>query len=386
MHMATNRHRGAAVVTSIIWEGSFFSSHSFSHVNRELVLALISCGADVRLIARDAPAHLPQWHLAPRFEPLRRAISHTPYRPLRAAGGRVLYVRHFWPPDFTRPTLPAGSSFAVMQPWEYGYIPVAWVGPIKAGVDEIWAYSTFVRDAYVRSGIPPQRVAVIPCGVDPGLFNPGAAPAPLTTARGFRFLFVGGAATNRKGFDILLAAYAEEFRSTDDVCLVVKDNFYGPVTGQVEQVSRRPGSPEVLYTYQDVPPDAMPGIYTACNCYVQPYRAEGFGLPVLEAMACGLPVITVNYGPCLDYCTPGTAYLIGARVAGFPENRVGDFVTAGTPFWAEPDVAALRAAMRHVYEHRDEARARGLAASRRVLDGHTWERAAKIIMGRACIR
>ncbi|HHV63440.1 MAG TPA: glycosyltransferase family 4 protein [Firmicutes bacterium] len=376
--MGTGYHQGPC----IIWEGSFFSSHSFSHVNREAVLALMARGVDVRPVIRDDPARLPQWHLAQRFEPLRRAANRAAHEILGRVPGSVLYVRHAWPPDFARPLLPAGSCFAVMQPWEYGYIPAAWVGSIKANVDEIWAYSTFVRDAYIRSGIPPQKVVVIPCGVNPRLFNPGAAPAALTTSKGFKFLFVGGAATNRKGFDILLAAYSGEFRASDDVCLVVKDNFYGPVTEQVAQVSRLPGSPEILYIYHDLHPDAMAGIYTACNCYVQPYRAEGFGLPILEAMACGLPVITVNYGPCLDYCVPGTTYFIDAKTVKFPANRVGEFITVGTPFWAEPDVAALRAVMRYVYQHREEARAKGLAASLEALTRHTWERTAESIMGR----
>ena len=42
----------------------------------------------------------------------------------------------------------------------------------------------------------------------------------------------------------------------------------------------------------------MAGLYAACDCLVHPFRGEGFGLPVVEAMACGLPAIVTGAGPC----------------------------------------------------------------------------------------
>ena len=72
-------------------------------------------------------------------------------------------------------------------------------------------------------GIAPERVAVVPNGIDPEKFSPDRAvePYPLATRKPFKFLFVGGVLP-RKGVDVLLAAYRRAFTRDDDVALVLK--------------------------------------------------------------------------------------------------------------------------------------------------------------------
>src|SRR5207248_7941098 len=117
-------------------------------------------------------------------------------------------------------------------------------------VDEVWAYRSHVRDCYVDSGVPAERVRVVPLGVDTRTFRPGVPPLPLRTAKRFKFLFVGGTLW-RKGFDILLAAYGRAFRAADDVYLVIKEmgagTFYRGQTGEghIARLRAQPGAPEI---------------------------------------------------------------------------------------------------------------------------------------------
>lgn len=363
----------AAGSRELVWEGDFASSHSYAHVNREIVLALLKAGVSVCLVPRAERAeggHAPAltWGRYGRIRELLRASAQA------HASREDVHVRHVWPPDFGRPR--ACAKFVLIQPWEYGYLPSAWVGPVRANVDEVWAYSRFVRDTYVRSGVPAAKVAVVHPGVDPFVFSADVRPATIPSTKGYKFLFVGGAATSRKGVDVLLRAYVQAFRRSDDVSLVVKDYLYGPVGREIATVQADPDAPEVVYLYEDVSPWVMPGYYAAGDCLVLPYRAEGFGLPVLEAMACAKPVITTGYGATLDFCDASVAYLIPAREVPFPEARVGDFATCGTPVWAEPDETQLAALLRHVFTHREEGKEKGRRARERVVAGFTWEHAA----------
>jgi glycosyltransferase involved in cell wall biosynthesis len=344
--------------------------HSLANVNCEMARALAKAKVDLGLVPYEV--HQFDVTVDTRYGVI---ADHLQRRPARVD----CHVRHRWPPRFIRP--PAGA-FVVLQPWEYGSLPRRWVAEINRRVDELWVPSRWVRDVSIGSGVDRAKVVVIPQGVDPEVFCPEAPPARLDTRRTFRFLFVGGS-LERKGFDILLKTYGEMFTSADDVCLVIKDFFYGGAgRAAVAALRRRRRAPEVLYIDGNLPARAIAGFYTASNCYVHPYRGEGFGLPIIEAMACGLPVITTGRGPALDYCTPDNAYLVPAE-----EQPVGDdwdarFPTVRQPTWFEPDRRALRDRMREVFDNRDAARRVGVRASADVRRHFTWQRAATAVVKR----
>src|SRR5204863_1079177 len=136
------------------------------------------------------------------------------------------------------------------------------------------------------------------------------------------------------------------------VCLVIKDfggaSVYAGQTleQKIEAARRDPAAPEILYLTDDLAADAMPGLYTACDALVHPYRGEGFGLPVLEAMACGLPVLVTAGGPTDEFTPPAACWRVPARVEYFPEERVGELETAGRPWWLQPDPDALAEILR----------------------------------------
>jgi glycosyltransferase involved in cell wall biosynthesis/tetratricopeptide (TPR) repeat protein/predicted O-methyltransferase YrrM len=357
----------------LAWVGEQAALHSLALVNRELCLRLARRGHDLTLLSPDSPQDpgVPQMPLP---ELLAGRLHRPPERPAEVT------VQHTWPPRFEPPP----GHWVLMQPWEFGSLPRDWVGPITELVDEVWAYTHHVRETYVQSGIPSERVHIVPLGVDTQRFFPAANPLPLKTARRFRFLFVGGTIW-RKGIDLLLAAYGKAFTATDDVCLVVKDmgngTFYRGQTAEtlLARFREQPGAPEVEYLDGALSDDEMASLYAACDCLVQPSRGEGFGLPVAEAMACGLPVVVPDAGATLDFCAGDRAYLVPSRVVFFPENRVGKWVTAGRPWVLEPDLAALVATLRHIFSHPDEALAKGHAARAFVQEHLTWEHAADTV-------
>jgi glycosyltransferase involved in cell wall biosynthesis len=122
----------------------------------------------------------------------------------------------------------------------------------------------------------------------------------------------------------------------------------------------------------DVPLGRRGGIYTGANCYLFPLRAEGFAMTILEAMACGLPVIATPWSGPADFLSPRYNYTL------CHSNPVPERARDGTilRFHVEPDLDHVVHLMRHAYAHQDEAKALGLAASGVARDRWTWKHAA----------
>jgi GT2 family glycosyltransferase/Flp pilus assembly protein TadD len=355
---------------TVRWEGAFFNYHSLAVVNRELANALLRTG---ELAIAPVAAEPPQFDGSeiPALAPLAAASAQSAAHP-------DVTIRHAWPPRFEQPP----GKWVMIQPWEFGRLPTAWLVPMRDAVDEVWAYSRAVKNVYVESGVPSEKVHVVPLGVDPTRFHPGVEPLPLATEKRVRFLFVGGTIW-RKGIDVLLEAYRRTFRRSDDVCLVVKDmggdSFYkGQTAGEaIREIQADPDAPEILYLTDTLTDDEIPRLYAACTCLVNPFRGEGFALPVAEAMACGRSVIVSRGGPCDDFCPEASTYWV-------PTVRrpivLGD--TVGQAWVLEPDGQAVADRLRQVYAAPEEALRRGRAASELIRQELTWDAAATRALAR----
>jgi glycosyltransferase involved in cell wall biosynthesis len=297
-------------------------------------------------------------------------------------------IHHDYSERFGEVARPPGGKLIAVRTWDFGPFPPTWVEKIRGQYDQLWVHSRWVRSQAIASGVDPRRVRVVPHGVDERLFRPTGRVARLPTPKRFRFIFVG-ATIVRKGVDVLLAAYRTAFRPEDDVCLVIKDHtgdvFYSGLSlrAEIQRLAADPRMPAILYIDDYLPAPDLAALYRACDVAVFPYRAEGFCLPVLEAMACGVPPIVPRFGPALDYCSSRTAFRIPARRIRLPMRGRFAFNTLGFTEdlegvdFCEVEVGVLAESLRAAYGCPPERLARMARAGVRVVRSRfRWRDAA----------
>jgi len=370
-------HEGSGTrAARVRWSGDVYALHSLARVNRELI----------RLLRRDDSLLLDvvtgeQGPLRPDTR-ARLGIARDGLRQPRWSTPAV-EVRHSWPPDLSAG--PPGVRLVVIQPWELGVVPASWVPPMQSRVDEIWTHTSYSRECFVRAGIDPAKVQVIPLGADPAVFHPEGARYPLATTKTCTFLYVGGTIP-RKGFDVALDAYLEAFGPDDDVCLVVKpflsDAHYrlSNLDERLRRAAADPSNPAIeIIEETNLSDEDLAGLYRSCDVLLAPYRGEGFGLPILEAMASGVPAVVTGYGASLDFCDESTSWLVPAREVTLTVE--GEQPARGEFRWAEPERDALVRLLRVARADEASRVAKATAGVARAA-AFTWQSAATSVRER----
>jgi len=124
----------------------------------------------------------------------------------QAPGMPDVLIHHDFESHFIDFDPPAGASSVAVRTWDFGPLPAAWVKKVNAQYAQYWAHTEWIAIQARAAGVEPERIRVVPHGVDPLVFRPDGARYEIPSPKRFRFLFVGGVSF-RKGTDTLLAAY-----------------------------------------------------------------------------------------------------------------------------------------------------------------------------------
>jgi glycosyltransferase involved in cell wall biosynthesis len=368
-----------ARVPRIVCEGWRFLPQSFALVNQFQILALLDMGASVAV--RDRP-YWGDWAAVYGILP---AACEARLKALTApAVVPDAVIRVAVPFDFTAtpgvPTLvmATAESGRVRPESVAGNVPI---GDAVAASDAlVHAPSRWSRDGLIASGVPGERITVIGHGVDPTLWRP-SDPAPRSELRrrfgwadDFVFLNIG-AMTGNKGIDLLLAGFAALLETCPNARLVLKGMdaifrsraFVAEILNALPASHRARVAERLTYIGGSLPLVDMVRLYQAADAYVSPYRGEGFNMPVLEAAACGLPVVCTDGGATDDFTTPDFALKVDA--AFDPDRRI-----------LEPSPAHLVAQLRRCMEDEPWFRAACRAGPAHVAKRHTWRHTAVALL------
>jgi len=345
---------------SILIEGWRTTNHSFSLVNQYQICALKKLSG-LNLFHHDLPLHGKLWEPSNKSSGFSHA-DRTGIDGLRPPAGkkidcvyRITSPFQACAPEDSRKTL----TFIVS---ELGLGPPSFAegsqSPEAFTQDEnlVVTPSAWARDRLTDWGFAEDKIRIVPHGVDHVSFRPLSA-AQRDASRKIlgigdaEILFMNvGAAIWVKGVDLLLLAFAKLRNDGRKIRLVLRDraDMYGtPISVSVGKLAaKHPGlfstdtMAAIMVVSEDVSRDQMRHLYGAADCYVSPYRAEGFNLPVLEAIACGTPAIVTRGGATDEFCNDQVAI----RVHGKLEQC--EMAAGGLPGrYITPDINELMDAM-----------------------------------------
>lgn len=234
--------------------------------------------------------------------------------------------------------------------WETTDFPEEWCDRF-ALVDEVWVASEFVADAVrLKSTVP---VAVMPPPVDPPKHERDRAwltrQIPACGADEFVFLFQFDVLSVpfRKNPEAVIAAFVEAFRPEDPVRLIVKLLNVDGDPALVARLRRRAGQHRVSFFDTVLSSEERFRLLASIDCFASLHRAEGFGLSIAEAMACGRPVLVTGWSGNMDFTTAANAALVDYDLV-VAEDAHGPY-PAGT-VWAEIRIHDAAAKMRRMVE------------------------------------
>jgi GT2 family glycosyltransferase len=257
--------------------------------------------------------------------------------------------------------------------------PKEWVRQAN-NMDEVWVPTEFNRVGFLTSGLK-RPVHKIPLGIDSNYFHPGIRgfPNPLG-----EFVFLASFEWGeRKDPGSLLKVFNETFKSTEPVRLVCKIINRDPAVHVSQEIrkldlSQKGGKISFLLN-KEFPYYQLAALYRSADCYISAGRGEGWDMPLMEAMACGLPAIATDWGAHQEFVHEGNAYPLAVR-GTIPAVAKCPYYEGFS--WADPDLDHLRYLLREVYEKREDAARRGRRAAEEIAAKWTWKQSAKRIIER----
>jgi len=218
--------------------------------------------------------------------------------------------------------------------YETNDIPKKWI-PFVKKADEIWVPSKFCGYLFAKYN---PNIRLVPWGFDESFYNKNY---PDVVNDCFTFASVGVMGI-RKGTDILVSAFKSAFPNNNGVRLIIKTRD----TRWLPEIS----DDRITVIDDNFDEYQMVDFYHSADCIVQPTRGEGFGVPAIEAAACGTPALVTNWSGPTDYIDNNGIWGI---------NILPDLVrvqpremSASHSKWAEPSKQHLIYLMKWVYATR----------------------------------
>lgn len=250
--------------------------------------------------------------------------------------------------------------------WETDRMDPAWVWNCNL-MDEIWTGSSSNKKAFEKSGVK-IPIFVFPQAIDVG-FAKKRKKWKIKGVNKKTFLFFSVFQwIERKNPKTLIEAYLKEFKKSDNVGLLIKTykekftkNERREIFNEIAAWKQNIGldeAPPIYLNVEFMDKEDVWRIYETGDCFVLPHRGEGWGIPTVEALLFGKPVIATQAGGVYDWLTKECYYPLASREVKVKGMEWAPWYKSNQR-WREINVGEVRTAMRQVYKNREEAKQKG---------------------------
>lgn len=256
--------------------------------------------------------------------------------------------------------------------WETDCLPEDFARPLQEHCQEIWTGSEFNAAAIRKAGVT-KPIYIIPQAIDTTVTAEDLPPYITAVDGSYRFYSVFEW-TLRKNPLALLEAYWREFEHEEGVSLTIKtyvDNFTPDKRIEIDTDIQNLKVKLGLANYNPVhlfrnlmDRRQIYRFHRSFDCFVSAHRGEGWGLPQMEALLLGKPVISTSCGGIHEYLKDELdALLVPYDLVPVSGNSRNQRWYSSNQNWANVRIPELRAAMRKAFENQDGAAAMGHNAS-----------------------
>ena len=253
-------------MSELIIEGLVYGLNGFGEALRNIVLGLNELGVKIQIVPKGSQkSRLPE-HLVETLESLSKGGGNYETSP---------YLYFGLPCGPHKKSSVCNIAYVM---FEAQSLTVDSVDKCNQ-MDWIWVPTTFCRDLFVSGGVNPKKIKVVPLGVDVDRFSPEASRIKFLPGS-FKFLSVMDWST-RKGADLLIEAYLEEFNIEDNASLLIKipANAKKRALNDIRVIKKKilkTNQPPIYLCCQTLPLADMPSLYNSVNAFVLPSRGEGW--------------------------------------------------------------------------------------------------------------
>jgi glycosyltransferase involved in cell wall biosynthesis len=247
--------------------------------------------------------------------------------------------------------------------------------------DQVWVPSTWGQSVLIENGLDHACCEVVPEGVDTDQYHPYA---PRVSSPILTYLIIGKYEL-RKSIVETVYAWHQEFGNDPDVELVIKtDHFFNKEAkyNELTQWIGELGLTNVRVMWGGVTANDMADLYQQSHIFVLPTKGEGWGLPLIEAAAAGLPIITTMYSAHTEFLQHIQSSVIPVEFdlvpVACPEYQYF-YPTPDSNWgeWAQPRVDSIRQALRSARQNYTTLREQARANSTVIRKQFSWAQSAE---------